>query len=188
MNIKEIKKILSVELPKHRFKHSKGVAQTARCLAMRYEYDLDTAFLAGLLHDCAQSIPSNDQILLCEEFDIPLSDEERAIGGSVIHQKLGAYYAKNKYGINDKDILNAIGFHTTGHADMSILEKIIFTADYIEPGRNEAPNLTEIRKLAFVDIDQAVYKICTDTIDYLKSNNYPVFSKTIETMNYYKKE
>ena len=103
----------------------------------------------------------------------------------LLHAKVGACLAKKKYGVKDKDILNAIQNHTTGRPGMSLLEKIVFIADYIEPGRNDAPNLDETRKLAFTDLDRALLKILKDTLDYLESGSKDVDPMTRKTYEYY---
>ena len=87
---------------------------------------------------------------------------------------------------NDTDILEAITWHTTGHPDMTMLEKIVFVADYIEPYRNKAANLDKIRYLAFTNIDDAILHILNDTINYLKENDKPIDGITLETYNFYK--
>jgi predicted HD superfamily hydrolase involved in NAD metabolism len=90
---------------------------------------------------------------------------------SLIHAKLGAKLAKEKYGVLEKEILSAIENHTTGKPDMTMLEKIVFSADYIEPGRKRIPGLDEIRNIIFIDIDEAVYLILKNTLEYLKTEN-----------------
>ena len=104
----------------------------------------------------------------------------------LLHAKVGAWLAKKQYGISDLDILNAIQNHTTGRPGMSLLEKIVFIADYMEPGRNHAPNLDEIRRLAFEDLDQTMLKILNDTLEYLDSKNGDVDPMTRKTLEYYK--
>ena len=137
MELHEIKEKLKESLSKSRYEHTLGVANTATCLAMRYEYDLEKAYLAGLLHDCAKATPDKDKLRECRENNIPITRQEELLP-HLLHAKLGEFKAKNEYGIDDPEILNAIKFHTTGRVNMSLLEKIIFVADYIEPGRDKA--------------------------------------------------
>ena len=147
---KNIKKYIKKRLTKERYRHSLGVAYTAIALAMKYNPDtsnsdfMKKAELAGLLHDCAKNMDNDKKIHICDKNNISYSSLE-AENAFLLHGKVGAYIAKTKFGIEDEDILNAIIWHTTGRPGMSILEKIIFIADYIEPGRKAAPNLTEIR-------------------------------------------
>jgi predicted HD superfamily hydrolase involved in NAD metabolism len=109
-----------------------------------------------------------------------------ADSGSLLHSKAGSVLAAEKYGITDPDMINAIRYHTTGRPGMSLLEKIIFVADYIEPGRFTAKNLPLIRRLAFSDIDDALMKILYDTLVYLNSTGLVVDPMTQKTYDYYK--
>lgn len=180
---KKVKKALKDDKP--RFRHTLGVANTAACLAMRYNENIEKAYISGLLHDCAKCVPDNIKISECQKYSIEITPVEYK-SPYLLHAKLGAYYAKSIYNINDDDICNSIACHTTGKPYMSLLEKIIFLADYIEPYRNKASDLDKIRALAFVDIDEAVYEVLKDTVEYLKNKNANIDTTTIETYNYYK--
>lgn len=105
----------------------------------------------------------------------------------LLHAKVGAFYAMHKYKINDKAIIRAILYHTTGRPEMTLLEKIIYVADFIEPLRDEAENLDEVRKLAFEDIDKAMLKILSDTWDFLQKTNGEIDNITRKTYDYYKR-
>lgn len=180
----ELRKQIKKCLDKDRYRHTMGVAHTAACLAMRYGEDIEKAFIAGLLHDCAKCIGNEEKYEMCEKYGIELTEAEKNIP-SLVHAKLGAYLAEKKYGIEDEDIINSVRTHTTGEPGMSLLQKIIFTADYIEPGRCEAPDLGDVRKLAFTDIDMAICRILGDTLDYLKEKGGKVDPKTRETFEFY---
>ena len=180
----EIRKKIKKELDRSRYQHTLGVAYTAAALAMRYRQNIEKAYLAGLLHDCAKCIPTDKKFELCEKYDISLTDSEKE-NPALIHAKLGAYLAKSQYGIDDEDIIASIRTHTTGDVGMSMLQKIIFTADYIEPQRDQAPNLCEIRQMAFTDIDRAIVRILSDTLDHLNQKSAAVDPKTRETYEYY---
>lgn len=158
---------------------------TAGCLAMRYGADLEKALIAGLLHDCAKCVPSAEKIKLCERNHIEISEAEYQNPG-LLHAKLGAFFARKKYGIEDEEILRSIESHTTGRPKMSLLDKIIYIADYMEPGRDVAPNLPEVRALAFVDLDACLYRILEDTLAYLEKKGATVDPATEETFLYYK--
>ncbi len=185
MNIDEIKNQLKAELKPSRYKHTIGVAYTAMALAMRYEVSIEDAELAGLLHDCAKCMSNDELLKICEDNNISLSEAE-LINPSLLHAKAGVIVAKKHYNIDDEPILNAIRFHTTGKPDMSILEKIIFVADYIEPGRSRQPRLSEVRKMAFIDIDASVHMVSTDTLAYLNNINDAIDTLTEETCEYYR--
>lgn len=183
--LKDIKKQLKKELDKNRYQHTLGVMYTASCLAMRYGSDIHQAMLAGLLHDCAKCIPGKEQIRLCEKNGIAIREVERE-NPFLLHSKLGAFFARTKYGIEDEVILHAIEVHTTGEPDMNLLDKILFVSDYIEPNRDKAPNLEEIRTLAFLNIDEAVVRILYDTLHFLNQKRGSIDNRTQETYQYYK--
>lgn len=186
----KIKKYLKKELTKDRYKHTIGVEYTAMALAMRYNPDttnnefVEKAKLAGLLHDCAKCIDNKKKIEICIKNNISFTDFEKE-NPYLLHGKIGAYIAKEKFDINDEDILNSIIWHTTGRPGMSLLEKIIFIADYIEPSRKPIPELDLIRKMAFEDIDKCMEKILYNTLNYLKIKGNPIDLMTQKTYDSY---
>ena len=184
-NSKKIRKVLEKTQDDKRYDHTLGVAYTAASLAMRYESDVKKAEIAGLLHDCAKCIDNDKKLAMCQKYNINVNEFERR-NPFLLHAKLGSFLAMKKFNITDKDIINAILNHTTGRPEMSLLEKIIYVADYIEPNRMQAPNLREIRKLAFIDLDQAVLKILGDTLHYLESVDNEIDPMTQKTYDYYK--
>ncbi len=115
---------LKEELDEKRYEHTIGVMYTAASLAMRYGVMMHQAILAGLLHDCAKSIPNDEKLELCKKYGIIVSDVERE-NPSLLHAKLGAYIAREKYGVMDDEVLHAIYVHTTGEPGMSTLDKIL---------------------------------------------------------------
>ncbi len=181
----ELIRTLEQELSYKRFIHTLSVAGTASSLAMCYGADLEKAETAGLLHDCAKCMDVRKMQKVCEKAGLTVSSFE-ADSGSLLHSKAGSVLAAEKYGITDPDMINAIRYHTTGRPGMSLLEKIIFVADYIEPGRFTAKNLPLIRRLAFSDIDEALMKILYDTLVYLNSTGLVVDPMTQKTYDYYK--
>lgn len=185
-NLKNFKSELKTILDKSRFEHTLGVSYTAVCLAMKYECNLQQAEVAGLLHDCAKCVPDDKKLKQCEKYNISITDTE-IDNPSLLHAKLGAFYAMHKYNVTDREVINAILVHTTGAPDMTLLEKIIFVADYIEPNRKTAPNLAAIRKMAFEDIDMAVYMIMDDTLNYLNSKSGQIDTMTNKAYDYYNK-
>lgn len=183
--VKMIKTELQQILTGKRYEHTIGVAYTAMCLSMVYGVDMKKAELAGLLHDNAKCMSEEKLLKKCMKNKLEISEIEKELP-YLLHAKLGAFYAREKYGIDDEEIVSAIYYHTTGRPEMNLLEKIIYVADYIEPGRDKAKNLAEIRKLAFTDIDMAIYKITGDTLGYLGGDKKKVDEMTIETYRYYK--
>ena len=182
--LRKIRKAVQKAQDAKRFEHTLGVKYTAAALAMRYGSDIDSARAAGLLHDCAKCLSDEKRLSICRKNHIPVTEVERK-NPFLLHAKAGAYLAREKYGIKDPDILNAIRSHTTGRKNMSLLEKIIFVADYIEPGRKHAPNLTDIRKLAFLDINRALVEILKDTLRYLEASGGDIDPMTEETWRCY---
>lgn len=185
VNWKKLRKQIKKAQTSNRYEHTLGVEYTAAALAMRYGADMEKAQLAGLLHDCAKCL-SNDELLeYCEKHHIPVTAPERK-SPFLLHGKVGGYLAEKKYKINDSDVISAIVCHTTGKPNMNLLEKIVFIADYIEPGRKRAEGLNELRKLAFIDLDEALMQILGNTLDYLKKNDYNIDPHTEETWKYYR--
>lgn len=185
-SLKNITKDLKSSLDKDRYHHTIGVSYTAICLAMRYEVDLEKAELAGLLHDCAKCIPDDKKLKKCIEHNMSISDIEKK-QPYLLHAKLGAFIAMDKYGVQDKEIISAILKHNTGSADMTMLEKIIYVADYIEPNRKKAENLSLVRRVAFENIDTAVYYIMRDTLVHLQKKGIIIDTQTQKAHDFYKK-
>lgn len=183
----ECRKRLKESISNKRYLHSLGVSNTSACLAMRYGSDVKAAYLAGLLHDCAKGLKHHQLIEKVEKSGMEISVIERD-NPDLLHSKAGYVIAREEYGIEDKEILSAISYHTTGKPDMTMLEKIVFVADYIEPNRANLPELDEIRSLAFYDIDDTVARLCRITLDHLKDNGDPIDHATVETYEYYSKK
>lgn len=181
----KMQKKLAKYLDEDRFAHTIGVMYTCASLAMVHGYNLEDAQAAGLLHDCAKCIPNKKKLKLCSQHNIPVTVFEET-HPFLLHAKLGAYIARKKYDITDEEILSSITYHTTGRREMSLLEKIVYIADYIEPMRNKAPNLDKVRKLAFQDLDECMYEILKDTLEYLDENPQDVENTTKEAFSYYK--
>lgn len=155
MEIERIKKYLQDNLSEHRCRHSFGVAEEAVRLAKHYGADPDSAYLAGLLHDCAKEIPPQRALqMLRKQYRI----EPNAMmleNPKLLHGTLGACIAQSVFDVYDTEILDAIKYHTTGKADMSLLGKIIFIADFIEPNRTYK-DVETLRKLAYQNLDEAI--------------------------------
>ena len=186
-NILKMKKTLRKYLTLDRYEHTEGVMYTAAALAMKYGEDVEKALVAGLLHDCAKCIPDSKKVKICRKYHIEVTELE-VNNPFLLHAKLGAFLAKEKYDIEDQEILDAIACHTTGKPAMTLLDKIIYISDYIEPMRSKAPNLTDVRRLAFEDIDVTLFKILSDTLEYLRSSSKTMDCMTLKTYEYYKKK
>lgn len=185
LSMKKLRKAIRKTQDAKRYEHTMGVEYTAAALAMRYGADVEDALLAGLLHDCAKCLSEDKLIAICEKHKLPITEMERELP-FLLHGKVGGFLAEKKYGIQNQDIINAIVHHTMGREEMSLLEKIVFVADYIEPGRNRAANLNELRELAFQDIDLAMLRVLEGTLAHLKSSGWTIDPRTEKTCNYYK--
>ena len=161
------------------------MVETAQNLASKYGADVDKARVAALLHDIAKPLSADEMIDVCEKGGEAVTEEELK-NVKVLHAKAGAILARDEFHISDQEILDAIRYHTTGRPGMSLLEKIIFIADFIEPGRSKAPNLDRIRKEAGLDLNRCVCMIARDTLQYLRENGSHVDERTEETYEYYK--
>lgn len=178
------RKRLKSKLAPMRYEHSLSVSYTSMCLAMYYGYDISKAEIAGLLHDCGKRFSDDIILKKCLQHKIPLTEEQR-LAPAVLHANYGAWLAEHKYEIHDQDILNAILYHTTGRPEMSMLEKIVYIADYIEPRRYKASNLPEMRRLAFCDLDEALYQILKGTLEYLGQKKASADPMTCQAYEYY---
>ena len=185
MKLEEIQTKLQENLKPSRYQHTLGVVETAERLATKHGCDLLNARYAAFLHDCAKCMDEDEQIQICQKYGVSLSESELD-NHALIHAKSGVVVARTQYGVESEEILHAIAYHTTGCVGMSLLDKIIYIADYIEPGRDKAPRLDELRREAFEDIDVALYHILEDTVSYLKSSGKPIDKTTFETYEYYK--
>lgn len=196
--LEKLRKEMEKALEPKRYEHTLSVAYTAANLAAVHGADIDKALIAGMLHDCAKCLSYKKQMAICEKNHISLTETEKAENSPLLHAKAGSVLAKQAYGIVDEDILNAIRYHTTGRPDMSLLEKVIYIADYIEPGRKHVKrtgeaddlylqNLTDARKLAYHDIDAAMRRILQDTLAHLAMKGAQTEPMTRETFEYYQK-
>ena len=184
-DIRKVRKAMEKSLDPKRYEHTLGVAYTAAALAMRYDAPIKSAQLAGLLHDCAKCMSDEKRIAICEKHNISMNEIERR-NPFLLHAKVGSYLAMEEFHVEDQDIIHAILNHTTGRPEMSLLEKIIFIADYIEPGRDKAENLPYIRKIAFEDLDVCMAEILHDTLAYLSSRGGSIDATTKMTYDFYR--
>ena len=180
--MEQLKSQVQQMLPTKRFEHTLGVVASSEALAKRFGADLPSAKIAAYLHDIAKFLP-NDVL----EQKLIESNETTYLAYSplVWHAPVGAIVANQEFNIEDESILNAIKYHTTGKAAMTLLEKIVFLADYIEPSRTQ-PNVETIRKIAEVSLDQAVAQTLQDTVNYLsKKGKDNIHPDTLAAYEYY---
>lgn len=178
----EMKSDILNRIGEKRYNHTIRVRDTAVELAKIYNVDLEKAYVAGMLHDCAKIRDEKELIEVSFDYGLNLTDDmEKA--PQIIHSFLGAIISEKKYGIEDEDILNAIRFHTTGRENMSDLEKIVFLADYIEPMRNFS-GVDKARKLACEDLNKAMMYSLNNTILFLCNKDEYIALNTIKARNY----
>lgn len=180
--IEEIKAELRKILSEKRYVHSLGVADEAKKLAAKYGVDENRAYIAGLVHDCAKEVPPQDmEGILKRKYGVSV-DIMSKLTPKILHGVLGACEAQSKFGIYDPEILDAVKYHTTGKGNMSMLAKIIYIADYIEPNR-DFDGVRELRSLAYRDIDEAIIKGIDDTIKDLIKRGLLLHPDTIHARN-----
>lgn len=179
--IADIKKHIKSVMSEKRYEHTLGVAKTAKKIAKLYGVDEYKAEMAALLHDCAKNrtIEEMRRMITKEE---ELSDEEYNLP-EILHGFAGAIYARNLFRVEEKEILNAIKYHTIGRKNMSPLEKIVYISDVIEPGRSHQ-GVEKIRELVYMgEIDCAILLETEEKIKYLLSTGRVVHTNTLELRN-----
>ncbi|WP_018661378.1 bis(5'-nucleosyl)-tetraphosphatase (symmetrical) YqeK [Heyndrickxia acidiproducens] len=172
--------LVKAQLTERRYTHTIGVMKTAVQLAKKYHEDEKKAELAAIFHDYAKFRPADEmkQIIVDQQLDERLL----AFHSELWHAPVGAYLVEKEAGIRDSDVLGAIRFHTSGRAGMSKLEKIIYLADYIEPGRS-FPGVEEARRLAAKNLDEAVLYAAGHTIQFLAGKQQAIFPETFSLYN-----
>lgn len=171
---------VSAQMPDKRWKHTLGVMESSIQLAEQYGADPERAETAAILHDVAKYWPVERMREIIEQNDLNL--DLLRYDKQMWHAEVGAFVAEKEYGITDPDILNAIRFHTSGREDMSLLEKIVCLADYIEPGR-DFPGVDKIRKLAKVSLEDGLVAGFDSTISLLLEKRRGIFPLTVLARN-----
>ena len=181
MNYYEILYDLSKELTTRRFRHTQNVAATAVRLADKLGYDAEKARLAGILHDCARGMKSSEMLALLDRHHVELTALEKK-QTSLLHAQAGTILAAEKYGVSDPEILQAILLHTTGGSKMTLLDRIIYLADFIEPARS-FPGVQRLRELAETDFNAALLAAFDHTIVHVLAQEAYLHPATIEGRN-----
>ena len=168
------------QLTEHRYQHTIGVMETAIVLAERFGADPRKAELAAIFHDYAKFRPKEEMRQIIVEQNMPA--ELLQYNSELWHAPVGAYLAEIEAGVTDQEVLDAIRYHTSGRIGMTLLDKIIYLADYIEPGRH-FPGVEEVREMAREDLDKALIQSMNNTIQFLMKKNQPVFPDTFNAYN-----
>lgn len=164
-----------------RFEHSLGVMETAAQLAAIHGADAQQAALAGLLHDCARSLPRETLVEMAGEFNLPLHEVDLALP-MLLHAPVGACLLRRDFGLRDEAVLRAVSVHTLGDGQMTLLDQILFVADKIEPGRHSR-DVDQLRDLANCDLGRALLQCYAMSISYALSLGDPVHPRMIEARN-----
>ena len=163
-----------------RFEHCIGVSKTAKKLAELNQYDEDKAALAGFIHDYAKQVSVEDyrEVIKTKGFDQDLLNWNR----SIWHGIVGTYFIQRDLKITDTEILTAVRRHTTADVEMTTLDKIVFMADYIEPGRS-FPGVEEARKITYANIDKGVGYQLAHTLEFLIEKRNKIYPRTLDAYN-----
>ncbi len=184
MTMNSIDKFIENNLSEKRRKHIEGVRATAVKLAKKYGEDPKKAEMAALYHDMCRGMDQKQLNKYVKKFNLP---KRYLDNGNLSHGKIAAELMMREYKISDEDLLNAVRYHTTGRAGMSLLEKIIFLADSMEPGR-DYQGVEELRKLAKKDIDKAILYSLDRTISYVKDRKVFLDKDTLEAREWLAKK
>lgn len=168
-------------IDERRLSHSINVSRCAAKLARHYGADVEKAELAGLVHDCAKNLPTDKAFELAKKYNYE-PDTVTRMNPVLLHAPLGSFLVQELFDIQDTEILNAIAWHTTGRKNMTLLEKIICLADFIEEGR-QYRGVDKIRELAFLDINRALLMGMELTIKYVLEKGVLLHPKTVEARN-----
>ena len=184
MKIENAKELVKVKLPEKRYKHSLRVAETAVKLAEIYDGDKDKAELAGVLHDYCKYDDLSTMYQVVRQYE--LETDLLSYGGEILHGPVCSAIMENDFDVKDEEVLLAIKYHTTGRQQMTKTEKLVFIADYIEPGR-KTPGVEEIRDMAYNQgsLDKTIYEISKRTVLFLIQKDITVYGATIACLNYY---
>lgn len=181
MDFGERKALLKASLPTKRYEHSIAVYHTAKEIAKIHGVDVEKAKLAGLLHDCGREIPTKEFIEKIKELGIK-ADVVELNQPILIHDKLGVYYAEHKYDVHDKEVLDAILYHTTGAPHMTRLAMVIYLADILEPAR-DYDGVDDLRQLVKKDLELTLFQAYRQTIKFLLDGQQLVHPNCIEAYN-----
>lgn len=175
---KQLEKILNAK----RYHHSLGVEDAAVKLAKIYGADVEKCRIAAIAHDCAKNLSEAELLSVARKNRINV-DRIQARYPQLLHGRVGAVICKEKFGVTDQEILNAISYHTTGNTHMSLVEKIVYLADLIEEGR-DIPDLNKIREKAYGGkLNEALIMACDCTLQYIIYRKQLIHPLTVEFRN-----
>ncbi|MBP3656693.1 MAG: bis(5'-nucleosyl)-tetraphosphatase (symmetrical) YqeK [Clostridia bacterium] len=177
----KLKKALDAD----RYAHTLGVEQTAREMARIFGADEERASLAGLLHDCAKCMTLSQMVKAAKGIPLdPVMKESKAL----MHAVAGMCTAQEIYGVRDPEVLGAIRWHTTGRGEMTALEKIVYLADMIEPGRKMFDGLTQLREACMRDLDEAMHMALRMSLEQVRAQGKTLHPDTLAALKAYEPE
>lgn len=180
-NIEWMKEKLKEKLLSQHYEHSLRTAETAARMARAFGVNEEKAYIAGLLHDYAKSMGGEELISRARELGLKVNEVELATP-YLLHAPVGARLIESELGVSDKEIIASIENHTTGSPSMTRLDKIIYVADMVEPGR-PYPGLDELRRIALDDLDEVFKESYTHSLAYLLRARKLIHPITVEVWN-----
>lgn len=180
----QAQRIIKNRLSQPRYEHSMGVARVAEKMAARFGVDARKAFITGVFHDYAKNLGPLKLLEIAAAAGL-ITDRVEEETPDLLHAPVGAYLLETGLGVEDAEMLEAVRAHTVGSTNMSILDKIIYLADMIEPGRSDYPHLERLRQLSEYDLDGAMLLGVESTIIYCLKRGRLLHPRTVEVRNEY---
>ncbi|WP_017316925.1 bis(5'-nucleosyl)-tetraphosphatase (symmetrical) YqeK [Mastigocladopsis repens] len=175
---------LAENVPSSRVNHILRVEQMAVDLAVHYNVDRGKAAMAGLMHDLAKYFKPQKLLLMARQEGLEI-DEVIEANPHLLHADVSAIVARDSFGVNDEEVLQAIANHTLGRPGMSLTSCIVFLADSLEPGRGDSPQLQALRQMSRQNINQAVWKTSDYTLKFLLESSCLVHPRVVFTRNWF---
>lgn len=172
--------LVKIQLTEHRYQHTLGVMETSISLAEKYGADVKKAEIAAIFHDYAKFRSKDEMKEIIQSQGLP--QDLLLYNTELWHAPVGAYLVEKEAGVHDSEVLDAIRYHTSGRPNMTLLEKVIYLADYIEPGRH-FPGVEEVREIAKESLEKALVKAIQNTILFLMKKNQTIYPETFYTYN-----
>ncbi|MEH7093794.1 bis(5'-nucleosyl)-tetraphosphatase (symmetrical) YqeK [Neobacillus vireti] len=172
--------LVKIQLTEHRYQHTLGVMETSISLAEKYGADVKKAEIAAIFHDYAKFRSKDEMKEIIQSQGLP--QDLLLFNTELWHAPVGAYLVEKEAGVRDLEVLDAIRYHTSGRPNMTLLEKVIYLADYIEPGRH-FPGVEEVREIAKENLEKALVKAIQNTILFLMKKNQTIYPETFYTYN-----
>lgn len=181
--IEKLDAYIRERLTEKRYRHTMGVVETAVALAEKHGADVEKAHIAALFHDACKNLDIDEMNMLVEKYEV---GEVYIDKPQLAHSKLAAAVIKDRFGVDDEEIVDAISFHTTGRENMSLLEKIVYVADATEPNRTY-PDAKRLNALAFMDLDRACFEVAEWSLKIITEEGRYLDSDTVKARDWFEK-